>query len=404
MDEDLLNQAESETARDKRLVRQAESEMRGDKAFLENAYRSHKGWKGRGGRGGGNGGAGAGVLSAQDENALRDIDCPAMRCEEAQAGGFLPTVCSTPGDCPRIRCWDYQEQGACKQGRICSKPSRRTASCTPTRAEDASWTSAKCPGMHCSHAKRWGYTPVFCTIAEGEGDCPTMSCFDYADEGGCEGNGHQGFRRGRVCKKPRTADSMCATKWAAREAGGGGSGVTALSKTRGVGGEDYRGVSPLHNMHSSKAAWSRPKMVESRMAILIFLVRVSLHSLSLALTPPPHPSLLFVSCVCVFAIVCVCVCVCVCFDVCVRAGLFLSPLSLGLCFCRSAPVSTCACAVSVVQSTWMGFPCTSGVHGLQCHYPSSCVCLCVSLCVYLPHPLLIDYPRRLHVCSFQLRR
>jgi hypothetical protein len=34
MDEDLLNQAEAETNRDKRLVRQAEDEMRGDKAQI----------------------------------------------------------------------------------------------------------------------------------------------------------------------------------------------------------------------------------------------------------------------------------------------------------------------------------------------------------------------------------
>jgi hypothetical protein len=34
MDEDLLNQAEAETNRDKRLVHQAEDEMRGDKAQI----------------------------------------------------------------------------------------------------------------------------------------------------------------------------------------------------------------------------------------------------------------------------------------------------------------------------------------------------------------------------------
>ena len=34
MDEDLLNQAEAETNRDKRLVNQAEDEMRGDKAQI----------------------------------------------------------------------------------------------------------------------------------------------------------------------------------------------------------------------------------------------------------------------------------------------------------------------------------------------------------------------------------
>jgi hypothetical protein len=171
MDEDLLNQAESETNRDKRLVRQAEAEMRGDKAFLEAAWKAKKGRRSSSSRGG---------LSAREQSALADIDCPSMQCEEAKAGGFLPTVCSTSDDCPRIRCMDYQEQGACRQGRICSKPSSATYGCTPDRREGP-WQSAKCPGMHCARAQQWGYTPVFCTLAEGEGECPTLSCYTYAD-------------------------------------------------------------------------------------------------------------------------------------------------------------------------------------------------------------------------------
>ena len=37
-------------------------------------------------------------------------------------------------------------------------------------------------GMHCARAQESGYTPVFCTLAEGDGDCPTLSCYRYADQ------------------------------------------------------------------------------------------------------------------------------------------------------------------------------------------------------------------------------
>jgi hypothetical protein len=245
MDEDLLNEAESETRRDKRLVRQAETEMRGDKAFLEDAYRTHKGWDRSRAHG-----APGDRLNGRDRAALADIDCPAMKCHEASAGGFLPTVCSSSDDCPRIQCWDYQESGACRQGRICSKPSRQTSGCTPDTNE-GSWRNAKCPGMHCMHAKRWGYAPAFCTLAEDDdsaaGNCPQLDCFNYVDQGGCDGNSRQDFARGRICKKPQDADEFCRSSQPTRRAGGSSSQLTASG--------NLAGISPLHNSHSSKSVW-----------------------------------------------------------------------------------------------------------------------------------------------------
>ena len=90
MDEDLLNQAETETRRDKQLVRQAEREMKGDKKFLEDAYRRD----------------------------TRSNDCPSTACRDARALGQTPRACtiSAQGDCPRINCMDYQETGRCSAG------------------------------------------------------------------------------------------------------------------------------------------------------------------------------------------------------------------------------------------------------------------------------------------------
>lgn len=57
----------------------------------------------------------------------------------------------------------------------------KTAGCAP-HPREGSWQNAKCPGMHCLHAQKWGYTPVFCFMADGDGSCPDISCYNYADQ------------------------------------------------------------------------------------------------------------------------------------------------------------------------------------------------------------------------------
>mmetsp|Transcript_34389 Transcript_34389/g.77513 ORF Transcript_34389/g.77513 Transcript_34389/m.77513 type:complete len:372 (-) Transcript_34389:33-1148(-) len=240
MDEDLLNEAERETRKDKRLVRESEAEMRRDKSFLESAY-------------------------AKDVKRYGPsrTDCPSMSCHEAKLLGRSPAACTSYSDCPRINCFDYQESGVCSRGRICARPHRQSEGCF-VKEKVHRWSRKKCPGMHCMHAKKWGYLPQFCTVTADEAVCPSIRCHVYKQEMSCQGSTDQGYSQGFVCQRPQEADATCLKA----------NSVGKYARARDAQ-LNTAGVSPMHNRHSSISEWSTPKYVETRMGFLILLLFLS---------------------------------------------------------------------------------------------------------------------------------
>uniref|UniRef100_A0A7S4NQD3 Uncharacterized protein n=1 Tax=Guillardia theta TaxID=55529 RepID=A0A7S4NQD3_GUITH len=259
MDEDLLNEAERETRKDKRLVRQSEAEMRTDKSFLEAAYSK----------------------DVKRYGPSRS-DCPSMSCHQAKMLGRSPAACTSYSDCPRINCFDYQESGVCSRGRICARPHRQSEGCF-VKERVHHWSRKKCPGMHCLHAKKWGYLPQFCTVTVDEGVCPSIRCHVYKQETSCQGSVDQGYSQGLVCQRPQGADTTCL-------------------KANAVG-KYVRSRDAQVNTAGSISEWSTPKYVENRMGILILLLflscsaagafilfRRNARKLAKGKRPPPVPS------------------------------------------------------------------------------------------------------------------